>query len=323
MPSMTTSSWLSASEPPPPIPPGNMKLSDAVHARGERRRAGGLRRALGEEALAPAAVLEDQVAGRVERAVGARTRGGRGRRRAAMPPAAPPKPGLSAWRRMPTASISSMKTMHWPPHLRASRFARRARIANDDRVDPDERRGEAGAGDRDERRVEAGRERLREHRLPGAGRAEEEQAALALAAGALERLAGLPDRDDAPHLLLRLGLPADVGELDAPLRVARLERLDLREVHDQQRAEEDHEVHDQEEAGGSPAAAGSGRAAPRRGSSQKTRTRAIATTTIAALTPEPPEPDAAPRDDVLLAELLALEAEQARRAGSAGGRGGR
>ena len=24
---------------------------------------------------------------------------------------------------MPTASISSMKTMHWPPHLRASRFA--------------------------------------------------------------------------------------------------------------------------------------------------------------------------------------------------------
>jgi hypothetical protein len=28
---------------------------------------------------------------------------------------------------MPTASISSMKTMHWPPHLRARRFAFRAR----------------------------------------------------------------------------------------------------------------------------------------------------------------------------------------------------
>ncbi len=28
---------------------------------------------------------------------------------------------------MPTASISSMKTMHWPPHLRASFFALRAR----------------------------------------------------------------------------------------------------------------------------------------------------------------------------------------------------
>ena len=27
---------------------------------------------------------------------------------------------------MPTASISSMKTMHWPPHLRASRLALRA-----------------------------------------------------------------------------------------------------------------------------------------------------------------------------------------------------
>ena len=30
-------------------------------------------------------------------------------------------------RRMPTASISSMKTMHWPPHFAASRFAFRAR----------------------------------------------------------------------------------------------------------------------------------------------------------------------------------------------------
>ena len=33
----------------------------------------------------------------------------------------------SAWRRMPTASISSMKTMHWPPHLAASLRALRAR----------------------------------------------------------------------------------------------------------------------------------------------------------------------------------------------------
>ena len=33
----------------------------------------------------------------------------------------------SDWRRMPTASISSMKTMHWPPHLAASFFALRAR----------------------------------------------------------------------------------------------------------------------------------------------------------------------------------------------------
>jgi hypothetical protein len=34
-------------------------------------------------------------------------------------PSAPP----SERRRMPTASISSMKIMHWPPHLRASRRA--------------------------------------------------------------------------------------------------------------------------------------------------------------------------------------------------------
>ena len=40
---------------------------------------------------------------------------------------APPKPVPSAWRRMPTASISSMNTMHVPPHLRAARFAFQAR----------------------------------------------------------------------------------------------------------------------------------------------------------------------------------------------------
>ena len=85
--------------------------------------------------------------------------------------------------------------------------------AHDDRVDPDERLREAGAGDRDERRVEAGRDRLGEHRLAGAGRAEEEQAALTLAARLLERLAALPEADDAAHLLLRLGLAAHVLEL--------------------------------------------------------------------------------------------------------------
>src|SRR6185437_8352807 len=93
--------------------------------------------------------------------------------------------------------------------------------AHDDRVDADERRGEAGAGHRHERRVEAGGERLGEHRLARSGGAEEEQAALALAAGALERLARLPDRDDAPDLFLRLLLPADVLELDPPFGVAR------------------------------------------------------------------------------------------------------
>src|SRR5207237_2557807 len=92
---------------------------------------------------------------------------------------------------------------------------------HDQCIDADERLREPGAGDRDERRVEAGRDRLREHRLTGAGGAEEQKAALALAAGPLEGLARLPERDDPAHLLLRLGLPADVVELHAPFRVAR------------------------------------------------------------------------------------------------------
>ena len=63
--------------------------------------------------------------------------------------------------------------------------------------------------------------------LPVPGGAEEEHAALALAARLLELLAGLPERDDAGDLLLGLGLAADVVELDAPVRVARLVALDL------------------------------------------------------------------------------------------------
>ena len=60
--------------------------------------------------------------------------------------------------------------------------------------------------------------RLREHRLAGARSAEEEHAALALAARLLELLARLPERDDAGDLLLGLGLAADVVELARPSR---------------------------------------------------------------------------------------------------------
>src|SRR3954451_4359015 len=69
--------------------------------------------------------------------------------------------------------------------------------AHEDDVHPDERLGEARARDRHERRVEVGCDRLRQHRLAGAWRAQEEQPALALAARALEVLAGLPEGDDA------------------------------------------------------------------------------------------------------------------------------
>src|SRR6476659_662862 len=120
-------------------------------------------------------------------------------------------------------------------------------VADEDRVEPDERLGEARARDGDERRVEARGDRLREHGLAGAGRAEEEQAAFPLAAGALEALTGLPQRDDAADLLLRLGLPANVLELHAPLGVAGLVAADLRDAHREHRAHEDQEVEEEEE----------------------------------------------------------------------------
>ena len=60
-------------------------------------------------------------------------------------------------------------------------------------------------------------------------------------------LARLPDVDDSADLLLRLHLTAHVLELDAPLGVARLERLHLRQVHQEQRAEQDREVREEEE----------------------------------------------------------------------------
>src|SRR5262249_4998063 len=118
--------------------------------------------------------------------------------------------------------------------------------AHDERIDADERLRESGAADRDERRVEPGRDRLCEHRLAGARCSEEEQSAFALAAGALERLAGLPQRDDSPNLFLRLDLAAHVVELHAPLGVARLVPADLRNAHEHQRPHEDQEVRQEE-----------------------------------------------------------------------------
>src|SRR5437763_1294654 len=81
-----------------------------------------------------------------------------------------------------------------------------------------------------------------------AGRSEEEQAALTLAAGLLEHLARLPERDHLPDLLLRLVLPAHVAEPDAPVGVAGLVALDLHDPHQRKRAHEDEEVGDEEEA---------------------------------------------------------------------------
>ena len=148
---------------------------------------------------------------------------------------------------MPTASISSMKTMHWPPHLEASFFAFRARKRTISASMPMKVCAKPEPGIGHERRVEAGGDRLREHRLAGARGAVEENAALAPAARPLERLARLPEVDDPAHLLLGLGLSADVLELHAPVRVAGLEAADLRDPHQHQRAHEDQEVGEEEE----------------------------------------------------------------------------
>src|SRR2546425_9284075 len=74
--------------------------------------------------------------------------------------------------------------------------------ADDDGVHADEGLLEARAGHRNEGAVEPGGDRLREHGLPCAGRAEEDQSPLPSSAGLLESLARLPEGDDAVDLLL-------------------------------------------------------------------------------------------------------------------------
>src|SRR3954447_13971787 len=87
------------------------------------------------------------------------------------------KPEPSDWRRMPTASISSMNTMHWPPHLLAIFLALRARKRTITASMPMNVWAKPGAGDGHERAVERRGDGLREHRLAGARSAEEEHAA--------------------------------------------------------------------------------------------------------------------------------------------------
>ena len=131
---------------------------------------------------------------------------------------------------MPTASISSMKTMHGPPHLRASRFAFRARKRTITASMPMNVCAKPEPGIDTNGALKLVAIAFREHRLAGAGRAVEEEAALALAAGLLEQLAGLPQRDDLAHLFLRFGLAAHVFEPHAPVGVAGLEAVDLRDA---------------------------------------------------------------------------------------------
>ena len=243
IPSITTSSWLRASPVPPPMP-GNVKLStEAIRVcRPEGPRRSGARSL--EHPLAPAPRLEDQVAAAGDRSARPEEevvmdvrRGERSGRRAVAErlPAHPDCVDL----------VDEDDALAAPLAGKPLRLPRE--VADDDRVDADEGLSEAGARDRDERGVETGRDRFREHRLAGSGRAEKEQSALPLSSRPLECLARLPERDDPPNLLLGLHLAADVLELDSPLRVTRLEAPDLGDAHQQHRAHEDREVGDEQE----------------------------------------------------------------------------
>ena len=330
MPSIVTSSWLSAICPWPPNIPGKAPWltipASFVYQAGYGRRR---RVALLEHPLAPAAGLEDQVAGR---ASASRT-GRRSSGRRSGPRSRPIIDAPSDERRMADGVdlVDEDDALAAPLGGEPLRLPRH--VADDQHIDADEGLSESRARDRDERAVESGRDRLREHRLAGAGRAVEEDAALAAAAGQLERLAGLPEADDPPDLLLRLRLAADVLELDAPVGVAGLEAFDLRDAHHHHRAHQDQEVEDEEERQDDQLAQERGvpepvlDAVPDRGRGpppghvaaedplDEEDDRDEADEPERDPVPEAPEPVAPPVEDVLLAHLVARRA----RTGSAAG----
>ena len=158
---------------------------------------------------------------------------------------------------MPTASISSMNTMHWPPHLRASRRALEIRNMTTTTSMPMNVWREARAGHGHERRVERSSRspwRASSCRCPArrgrAGRAR---------ACRRDFSNSSPDcHREITRVTSSLGSawPRTSVELDAPVRVARLVALHLLDAEEQQRPEEDEEV----ERGRTAAAAASGSA---------------------------------------------------------------
>ena len=246
IPSMTTSSWFSASWPPPPPIAGEREVEQARRAASAGRTApAGSGARCCEQPLAPARVS------RIRSPLGLSAPFGPKKRWSLMsagakPPTGAPPPSACA------AHADGVDLVDEDDAL-AAPLARRAASPSSARKRTMIASMPMNVCAKPEPGIETNGElkpvaiAFASIVLPGAGRAEEEQAALALAAGALERLARLPERDDAADLLLRLVLAADVVELDAPLRVARLEAADLRDAHDQHRAHEDREVGDEEE----------------------------------------------------------------------------
>ena len=226
---------------------GEIALDGARDAAGPAQRGLGL--ALAEQALAPGGGLEDHVAGPVQRAHGAveaqvgdrRGRvlvagGGAGAGHPADALAAPPD-GVDL--------VDEDDALAAP--LLGQPLGLVDQVHDDDDVDADEGGREARAGDGHERALEVRGDGLGQHRLAGAGRAEEQHAALALAAALLELLARLPEVHHAGDLLLGLGLAADVLELDAPVGVPGLVAADLLDVGEHQRPDEDQDVDEEEE----------------------------------------------------------------------------
>ena len=120
----------------------------------------------------------------------------------------PPRPA-PRWR--PTASISSMKTMHGDGLLGLLEEVAHARGA-----DADEHLDEVGARDREERHAGLARDRAREERLTGAGRPVEQHALRDARAERLELLRVLEELLDLLELLHGL---VDSGHvLEADLR---------------------------------------------------------------------------------------------------------
>ena len=191
--------------------------------------------------VAPRAGFEDHVAGRVERAVGPVEERlldpGGGIARATAERRAPHAYGVDL--------VDEDDALAAP--LARELLGLAGEPADDNRVHAQEGLLETGARHQDKRAVEARSDRLGEHRLSGSGRAEEQQTALSLSPGLLERLSGLPEGDDPADLLLGFFLAAHVGQADPPVRVSGLEASHLRDPDQHHRADEDQGVEEEED----------------------------------------------------------------------------
>ena len=194
-----------------------------------------------------AAVLQDQVAGgrdRAPRPVELRCSGLLGEQRLeAAGASAPP----SAARRRPTASISSMKMMHCPPHLRASLRALRIRNITTTTSMPmnvcaKPEPGIVTIGELNDVAIA-----FDNIVLPVPGWPMNSRPRSGLPPALRNSSPRLPQLDDAGDVLLGLGLPADVLQPHAPVGVARLVALHLLEAEEQQRPEEDREVDEEQQ----------------------------------------------------------------------------